>query len=304
LNFTAEFAPDECREFVSVDDTLTISIPEGTTALDEDDNPLSEVEFLPIEEELEPTEETHIIGIPYQLLPEGATFDPPATLFWSYDTDDIPEGIAEEDLMIARCDTCDDGEVNWEEMEIEINPEEDTVIAYIDHFSTFAVLGPTPSEPAPSILATPPASFTLSNLLISPEEVSAGETVSISLLSNTGREDGNYTITLKINGEIEETREINLVGGGRKTVTFTTSRAEAGNYSIDVNNGLSGSFTVREGDPSPEASVTRTTDENNPWFTRIVIIAISAAIAVPLIVRWRRRRADYGALDYISPRFR
>jgi len=306
LNLTANFAPNECREFVSEDGTLIISIPEGTTALDGNGNPLTEVKFIPIEEELEATEETSIIGMPYQLLPEGATFDQPVTLTWKYDSDDIPEGIHKEGLMVARCDTCDNGEVKWEEVESEINTEEDIVIAYIEHFSTFAVIGPTESqvsESIPSVTSILPASFTLSNLLISPNEVSAGETVSISLLANTGEEDGTCTINLRINGEIEEAREISLPYNSKETITFTTSQSKAGDYSIDVN-GLVGSFTVKEGEPTPGAPVTRTHDETNPWFIRIVIIVISAAIAVPLIARWRRRRTDYGTLNYISPRFR
>ena len=304
LSFTAEFAPDDNREFTSDDETLAISIPKETIALDNDGNPLTEIEFIPIEEELDASGETSIVGLPYQLLPEGATFDQPVTLTWKYDQGDVPDGIDEEDLIVARCDTCADGETKWEELEIDIDPEDDIITAYIDHFSTFAVIGYETSEPAPSLTSTLPASFTISTLDISPSEVNTGEPVSISIfLTNAGEEEGTYTVTLKVKDEIEEVKEINLVGGDYKTVTFTTSQSEAGDYSIDVN-GLPGSFTVKEGDSTTLVPATTNPEESNPWFTRIVIIAISAAVAVPLIVRWRRRRTDYGTLDYISPRFR
>lgn len=304
LSFTAEFAPDDNREFTSDDETLTISIPKETTALDGEGNPLTEIEFIPVEEELDASGETSIIGLPYQLLPEGATFDQPVTLTWNYDQGDVPEGTDEEDLIVARCDTCADGETKWEELEIDIDPEDDIITAYIDHFSTFAVISYETAEPSPSLTSNLPASFTLSSLNISPSEVNAGEPVSISiLLTNAGKDGGTYAVTLMVKGEIEEVKEINLAGGDYETVKFTTSQSEAGNYSIDVN-GLPGSFTVKEADIITLAPAATNPEESNPWFTRIVIIAISAAVAVPLIVRWRRRRMDYGTLDYISPRFR
>jgi hypothetical protein len=140
-------------------------------------------------------------------------------------------------------------------------------------------------------------------LSISPPEVSTGEAVAISVfLANAGEADGSYTATLKINGIVAETREISLVGGASETVTFTTFQGEAGAYSIEVN-GLPGSFIVKEGTSPPIVAVPAPPGERNWWFTRGVIIAIAAAIAIPLAIRWWRRRGDCGSLgDYISMR--
>ncbi len=97
--------------------------------------------------------------------------------------------------------------------------------------------------------APKPAAFTVGSLAISPAEVDIGGTVSISVnVANTGELTGTYTVTLKINGEVVETKELTLAGGASKTVTFITSKDKAGSYSVDVN-GIAGSFKVKEAAP-------------------------------------------------------
>jgi hypothetical protein len=109
--------------------------------------------------------------------------------------------------------------------------------------------------------------------------------VTISVfLANAGEADGSYTSTLKINGVVAETVEVTVAGGTSETVTFTTSQGEAGAYSIEVN-GLSGSFTVKEGASPPPAPPS----ERNWWLIGGIIAAVAAAIAAPLVHRWRRR---------------
>ncbi len=304
---TAYFATD-FNEFISEDKIISITIPDGDTALDGEGNPLTDVEFVAAESVPDPPEDASIIGLPYQLGPDGATFDPPVTLTWNYDPADIPDGVAEEDLVIAHYD---EGADEWQELEFEVDPGNDTLSAYIDHFSTFAVIAfsassppsVTPSFPPPPVTPMASAAFTLSSLSISPPEVSAGEAVTISVfLVNAGEADGSYTAALKINGVVAETREASLVGGTSETVAFTTSQGEAGTYSIEVN-GLPGSFTVKEGASPLIVTAPAPPGERNWWLTRGVIIAIAAAIAIPLAIRWWRRRGDCGSLgDYISMR--
>jgi len=107
---------------------------------------------------------------------------------------------------------------------------------------TFSTLGKAPA-----------AAFTSTKLFISPSEVNIGGSVTISVeVTNTGKEAGNYTVTLKIDGVVEATKDVILNAGASKEVTFTTAKDVAGSYSVDVN-GLSGSFTVKEkpAPPSP-----------------------------------------------------
>ncbi|MDO9580697.1 MAG: CARDB domain-containing protein, partial [Bacteroidales bacterium] len=101
---------------------------------------------------------------------------------------------------------------------------------------------PTPGEGA----AAAPAAFSISSLTISPSEVYVGEAVTISFsVANTGGQSGSYTVTLKINGVVEATKEVTVAAGKSESVSFTTSKNVAGTYSVDVN-GLTGSFIVKE----------------------------------------------------------
>ena len=228
----------------SGDGKCWITIDEGTTGLTEDGDPLGEISIVEIEEPPPLPEDfpATIIGLAYDFGPDRATFDSPVTLTFTYDPNDLPEGVDEGDLVIAYYDE-DAGE--WVELDTTVDPVTRTITADIDSFTIFAIMAPVPAAP-PLAPALEPAAFTSSSLSISPLEVDTGETVTISvLMTNTGEEAGSYTIILKINGVVEETKEITLAGDVSKAVSFTTSRDKTGNYSVDVD-GLAGSFTVKE----------------------------------------------------------
>ena len=228
-------------EATSEDGMLTLTIPEGTIALDKDDNPLTSLEAEIDTSPSPPPEDTRIIGLAYNFGSDGTTFDPPITLTWSYDPNDIPDAVAEEDLVLAWYDEAGD---KWVELDCVVDTENNTITASIKHFTTFAIIGAAaPPEPVPGPV---PAAFTPSSLSISPSEVNIGETVTISLLvANTGDKSGSYEVTLKINGVVEATKEVTVSAGFSKEVTFTTSKDIADTYSVAVN-GLTDSFVVRE----------------------------------------------------------
>ena len=103
----------------------------------------------------------------------------------------------------------------------------------------------------------PIAAFTCASLHISPGQVNTGETVAISVLvTNTGGADGICEVVLRINGEVEATKEITINAGASEEVTFTTVKDVAGSYLVEVKE-LGGSFTVKEKPvplPSPAPS--------------------------------------------------
>ena len=318
MHITAHFT-SETRVFTSPDDTIEIVVPGDTTALDGEGNPLSGIDFLALNGSSYPDENASIVGVPYHLAPDGATFDRPVSLTWSYSSDVIPGNLAEENLVLAIYDEQDD---RWQELEFETNCEENFLTAHIDHFSTFALIA-SPSAATddqicmqeeinspPAETATLPASFTLSSLSISPAQVQPGEYVTISAyLANSGESEGNYQVSLKLDGAVEETRQVYLEGGDSETVSFTSNRSNAGEHAVDVN-GLTGSFTVEECATCNTLAAGNagegTTDSHGGWLNRTVLICIGAAIAIPLSIRWwRRRREEYGSLgDYISMRYR
>lgn len=118
----------------------------------------------------------------------------------------------------------------------------------------------------------PPARFELSNLVISPAAVLAGDTVTISVVvTNVGDLSGDYAVTLRIDGATEATQTVTVDAGASETVIFTVVRTEARAYDVEVN-GLFGSFTVSA--PPPTA-----------WL--VLVLAIIAIIPVVLIL-WKK----------------
>ena len=107
----------------------------------------------------------------------------------------------------------------------------------------------TTETPAPS-----PAAFSLGSLTVSPNEVTPGGTVTISVnVANTGGETGTYIVTLKIDDVVEASQEISIDAGASQEVTFTTAKDVAKTYSVDVN-GLGGTFVVTEETEAPPVS--------------------------------------------------
>lgn len=211
----------------SEDDSLTLTIPKGTFALDKDGEPLEDLEAAIDVNPPDPPANAQIL-LAYDFGPAGATFDPPITLTWTYDPDDLQGD--EEDLVFVYYSV--DGE--WVELDFEIDTENNTITVSIEHFTTFAVI------------SMPKAAFTVSSLDISPSEVFPGEEVKISVtVANIGAREGRYTVILKLNDVKEEEKRITITAGGNQKVIFSVSRKDAGSYTVGID-GLSGSFTVVE----------------------------------------------------------
>lgn len=86
-----------------------------------------------------------------------------------------------------------------------VDIENHAISAPITHFSMFTILA-----------YIRPATFKISNLTINPSEVEAGKTVAIIfLITNTGDLAGSYEATLKINGIIAETKQVDVAGGAQ-----------------------------------------------------------------------------------------
>jgi len=152
-------------EATSEDGKLTITIPEGTTALDEDGNPLTTLEADVDPNPPDPPEDANVIGLAYDFGPDGATFKPPITITWSYDPDDLPDDVDEKDLVVAFYD---EAKGEWVEFECEVDTVNNVITVSVPHFTCFAVFGrvtppvlapapPAPPAPAPPVPPAPPA---------------------------------------------------------------------------------------------------------------------------------------------------
>ncbi|GAJ23619.1 unnamed protein product, partial [marine sediment metagenome] len=133
-------------EATSEDGMLTITIPKGTIALEEDGKRLKGLEAVVDESPPDPPEDAHIIGLAYDFRPDGATFDPEITFTWSYDPDALPEDVAEEDLVLAYYDE-DAGK--WVELDCVVDTKNNIITASVPHFTCFAIIGAVTPPPAP-----------------------------------------------------------------------------------------------------------------------------------------------------------
>ena len=224
-----------------------MAIDKDTIGLTSSGEPLSEIRITKVGVASVPPTPTgvHVFGLVYDLKPDRATFEPSATLEYTYDPSKIPEGVAENELVLAWWDA---GVGKWVELESTVDPETNTITAPVSHFTAFATMVYGSPEPAPE-----PVTFSLSSLITSPNEVALGESVAISVeVTNIGGETGNYKVTLKIDGVMEASREILVNAGASQKITFTTSKDLPGTYAVDIN-GLSGIFVVMGEASSPLA---------------------------------------------------
>lgn len=138
----------------SPDGKLTITIPMNTIARNHLGNPLTS---LTVDVDPDPPcpvpEDERIIGLAYDFQPDGATFNPPILVTFAYDPDEIPEGVLEEELLIAFCD---EDSLEWILVPAVVNADNNTITAEISHFTTYAIIGkgvvivvPEKPEPAP-----------------------------------------------------------------------------------------------------------------------------------------------------------
>ncbi|NQT72508.1 MAG: hypothetical protein HQ553_07020 [Chloroflexi bacterium] len=157
-NIDTEGVMTEDVTLTSDDGTATAEIPTGTTALDSEGNPLSEITVQPPATEAPVPPAANVI-VMADFGPDGATFDPPITITMIFDPASLPEGVLPEDLVIAYYDAAT-GE--WVELsDVVVDTENNTVSGTTSHFTQFAILAeaqvtPAPTEtPTPTVVPTP-----------------------------------------------------------------------------------------------------------------------------------------------------
>jgi hypothetical protein len=161
------------------------------------------------------------ISLNYRIEPDGTAFDPYAILVYSYDDEDIPEGVSENSLFIALWDSLAQ---DWVNLGGTVDPVANTVTVQVQHLSIYALQ-----------VHIRPASFKVTNLSLTPLEVGPGETVAVSLtVDNSGDFTGTYEVVLKLDNTITQTRNVTLTGGESKTEIFNIMSNISGEHRIDV----------------------------------------------------------------------
>ena len=80
----------------SADDNVKLDIDKYIVGKTKDNKNLSQMSILELAEPPDPPADFHIIGLVYDLTPDGATFAPEITLTFTYDPDKIPKGVDEQ----------------------------------------------------------------------------------------------------------------------------------------------------------------------------------------------------------------
>ena len=221
----------------SEDSKVELTIGEGTTGLTEEGEPVSEISITEMEEPLpEPPADSETIGLTYELGPEGTTFSPAITITFSYDPNDLPAGINQENLVIAMWNEGAGEAGEWVVLDnITVDTVNHTISGTVSHFTPFAV-----------IAYTAPAAFVTSDLTISATEVEAGQSVAVHVLvTNTGDVIGSHKVTLWLENVAVATQDVTLAGGASQGLTFIVGADAPGIYSLSID-GLSATFTVKE----------------------------------------------------------
>jgi len=140
-------------ELASYDGAVVLSIDKGTRLLDKDGKPLSSI-WMKTEPELLPlAERAYVIGTVYSLEPQDATFSAPLKLTLSYDPQEVPEGVREDDVYIVPYDE----NTGWGSYFYKrVETDKHRVTTQIERFTRYAVLVPEKtSKPQPTKEAAP-----------------------------------------------------------------------------------------------------------------------------------------------------
>lgn len=91
------------------------------------------------------------------------------------------------------------------------------------------------------------AEFTMSNLVILPQQALPGREVSVICnIANSGEVDGFYPVSLRIDGVQVDSKDVPVPAGATQTVAFSLTRETSGTYHVAIND-LSGTLVISEG---------------------------------------------------------
>jgi hypothetical protein len=126
--------------------------------------------------------------------------------------------------------------------------------------------------------ASKAATFTFSDLSISPDEAFVGEAVQISVnVTNIGDLEGNQTVNLQINDVIKDSMNMTLSGHTNETVQFTDIELEDGTFNVTIGD-LSGVFLIKPAPPESSKIILSNlkTDPYEGWIGDNITVTATA----------------------------
>jgi hypothetical protein len=119
---------------------VSIDIPQDTTARSEDGLPVNTI-IVSAGGAPPSAYKDYASVLAFEISPTGTIFSSPITLRFSYFVNNIPEGVAEEDLILG---TWDAETSRWTILQSDVDLEAHTISASVSHLTLFAVLAPHP----------------------------------------------------------------------------------------------------------------------------------------------------------------
>ena len=116
--------------------------------------------------------------------------------------------------------------------------------------------------------------LTISNLVISPTEVSPGQPVAIEVTA-TNNTANSVTANVTLSGDFSEVKSVQVGAGKSAVVGFTVSEETEGTYHVSVD-GETGSFTVTSVGVSDIVAVPNTFTIEPDWVNLAELVTISA----------------------------
>ena len=194
----------------------------------------------------------------------SVVFGKPVVLLLDYDPAELPGDTSS--VIIAYYD---EELGDWVELPPDTGrvAEVGDVTARLMHLSTFGIFAregePPAEEDSPPSTTVPDetpspgdALFTIGDMSIVPDkqivsfsrffafQVKNGSSVTVSTdITNRGGKEGSYQADLQVDGEIVETKEVNLPPGQSREVVFTVSDIEPGSHTLRLA-GLDGEFVT------------------------------------------------------------
>jgi hypothetical protein len=141
---------------MSADKKIALTIPTGTTVLAGTTPPV-QITITPDSAPPAPPVQKNVIGIAYECLPNGTTFNPPIPITWQYDPATLPLGTDQSTLQVAFYN---ESTKTWEPVKGIVDTVNHTIRADIAHFSVYAVMSQSvaasPKPAAPPAATAPP----------------------------------------------------------------------------------------------------------------------------------------------------
>jgi len=131
---------------------------------------------------------------------------------------------------------------------------------------------PRDDSPCSGALPTCPCHYQA--MIITPGEVLAGQPVTVAVnVVNPCEGTGDYSVALRVNGRVEESRMVSVGGNTAAPTRFTIVRNEPGTYTVDIGD-QKASFTV----------LSSSTSGGGGSKAAIPIIAVSALVVIVVVL--------------------